>query len=106
MSGILVLLTLLAQPATLEEEPWEALRARIETSPQDVATFIERRTGCNHFWSEAGSRYAERERQIQGMLKELRCNDLPADERALRKMHRDKPDVARLLDETKDLMPW
>jgi hypothetical protein len=96
----------LARGGTPDEETWESLRARIETSPQEVATFIERRTGCNHFWGEVGSGNAEREQQIGDALGELRCAELEADEDALRDAHHDEPEVLKLLDDTKDLLPW
>ena len=102
----LSLALLAAQPAILEEEPWDALRVRIESGPLDVATFIERRAGCNHFSAEAGSVSPERQQQVNSLLKKLRCEDIETDELALRRAHHDKPDVQRLLDDTKDLMPW
>ena len=107
MQGALLLVALLtAQAAELVEDDWDRLRPRIELAPQDVAKFIERRAGCNHFGGEVGSGDRGREKQVQDMLKKLRCSQLEMDERALRKVYSDKPDVLKLLDDTVDLMPW
>ena len=93
-------------PPAADDERWEQLKDRIESAPVDVATFIERRTGCNHFDGEVGSEYPERERMIQDERKKLRCDEIGADERALRKEHRRSPEVLLLLDDTKHLLPW
>lgn len=85
---------------------WPTLFRRIEAAPPPVAAFIERRSGCNHFWGEAGSGFAPRERQVQARLRELRCNRLEPDERALRKRFRKQPEVLRLLRDTRDIGPW
>lgn len=100
---IAALLLLTASTAELE---WDALRQRIERAPPPVSAFIERRAGCNHFWGEAGSSYPEREARIQATLKELRCDRLQADERALRQRYRRQPKVVRLLIETREIGPW
>jgi hypothetical protein len=84
---------------------FSALRIRIESAPQGVATFIERRTGCQHFWGEVSGN-PERDAQVHEALEELRCDDIEADERTLRKAHQGKPEVLKLLDDTTDLMPW
>jgi hypothetical protein len=107
MNGVIVLSAVaLGLGVTPEDESWGTLRARIEVSPQDVAAFIERRAGCNHFWGEVGSDNPDREQQIQDTLREMRCWDLETDERALRKAHHYKAEVVKLLDDTADLMPW
>lgn len=56
---------LAARPTPAEDEAWDHLKTRIELAPQEVATFIERRTGCNHFDGEAGSDYPERENRFR-----------------------------------------
>jgi len=103
---LIILTTALLLATLADDDAWDKLRTRIESAPQEVATFIERRTGCNHFDGEAGSDYPERERQIQNVRRELRCDEIDVDERALRVTHRDKSEVLQLLDDTKDLMPW
>ena len=85
---------------------WEQLRARIETAPQDVATFIERRTGCNHWDGEVNGTGDGRDKMVQNERKKLRCDEMDRDERMLRKEHRKSPAVLKLLDDTKELPPW
>lgn len=107
MQGAFLLVALLAtQAAELVEDDWDRLRARIELAPQDVATFIERRAGCNHFGGEVGSGDTERAQQVDAMLTELRCNAIETDERDLRAAHQHEPEVLKILDETLDLLPW
>ena len=103
---IIVASLLLAQPSAAEDEAWQVLKARIESAPQDIATFIERRTGCNHFDGEAGSGYAEREKQVQAARTELRCDDIETDTRALEDKYGKQPALLQLLEETEDLLPW
>jgi len=95
-----------ATQITADGAAWEQLKARIEVAPRDVATFIERRTGCNYLAGEVGSDFAERERWLEGQQKKLRCDEIGANEQALEKKYRKNPDVAQLLQDTKDLLPW
>jgi hypothetical protein len=81
------------------------LRARIDRSPHDVATFIDRRIGCNHWGGEGNTEYPERERQVRHALAALRCDRIDGDERALRMKYRRKPQVLELLSETESLLP-
>ena len=104
MIASLMFLLLLQMPA--EDEAWQKLKSRIELAPQDVATFIERRTGCNHFEGEVGGEYPEREAQLQSVLGELRCNDLEADARRLARKYKAQPRIVQLLAETEELMLW
>jgi hypothetical protein len=89
-----------------DDEAWLRLKDRIESARQPVATFIERRTGCNHWDGEVGSSEPAREEQVQQARKELRCDKIDADERALRMKYQIRSDVLRLLDDTRDLEPW
>lgn len=81
---------------------WDALRARIETSPPDVATFIERRAGCNHFYGEEPYDH-QRAEEIKRALRELRCASVDSDERDLRRKHRRQPVILQLLSDTRDI---
>lgn len=103
---MLVAILLFAAQTLQDDDGWEHLRARIELAPQDVATFIERRTGCNHFEVEVGSGYPGRERMIQDERKKLRCDEIDADGQVLLKKYGKQPDVSQLLEDTKDLLPW
>lgn len=102
---MITVLVLLVAQTTPRDEHWEQLKTRIQLAPHDVATFIERRTGCNHFNGEVGSSYPERERMVQDERKRLRCDQIEVDEQALRKKHRGKPAVVRLLKQTEHLLP-
>ena len=102
---MLALLVLLAAQTTPNDEHWEQLKTRIRLAPHDVATFIERRTGCNHFDGEVGSGYPERERKVQDERKRLRCDQIEVDGQSLRKKYRDKSAVLRPLKQTEHLLP-
>jgi hypothetical protein len=96
---------LMAASPTADGNRWSQLQTAIEAAPKDLATFIERRTACNHWDGEVGSGYVGRERQIQNERKKLRCDNVEADERALRKEYRHSPALLKLLDETEDMPP-
>ena len=93
------------QQESLTEESWEKLKVRIESAPQDVATFIKRRAGCNHFGGETGSGDPEREQQVPEDVTKLRCNEVEADERSLQRAYREQPKVLDLLKETRGGVP-
>jgi hypothetical protein len=96
---------MLAVVSGVEPSAGDDLRARIDRSPQDVATFIDRRIGCNHWGGEGGTEYPERERQVRHALAALRCDRIDQDDRALRMKYRRKPQVLELLRETESLLP-
>jgi hypothetical protein len=96
----------LAALAPANDEQWLQLKARIEAAPQDVATFIERRTGCNYWYGEVTGRGDGRDQSIRKQLRKLRCDTIGRDERALRKRHARSPAVLKLLNETTELDPW
>jgi hypothetical protein len=93
------------QPGEGEDEAWQALRIRIESAPQEVATFIERRAGCNHFLGE-DAYDRERATEIRNALRELRCDRIARDERALRQTYGAQPVILRLLTDTETLNGW
>ena len=100
---LFALLTLLAAPTAVDE--WDALRTRVEKAPREVALFIERRAGCNHFLGE--ERYDRHRRaQIEKALRELKCGRIARDERALRRTYRQEASVLQLLTDTADLLAW
>jgi hypothetical protein len=103
---ILALAAILMHPTGIGDEAWEHLRAQIELAPQAVATFIERRTGCNHWDGEAGSSYSEREEQVQSERRKLRCDHIQSDAHRLEHRYRGRPEILRLLHDTADLDPW
>jgi len=103
---ILALAFMLMQQSALDDESWERLKARIELAPQEVATFIERRTGCNHWNGETGGGFREREEQVQSERRKLRCDYIVSDTQRLRRKYRRRADVLKLIADTADLEPW
>jgi ABC-type amino acid transport substrate-binding protein len=66
--------------------------------PADIRQFIARREACNHWAGEEGYD-ATRRRQIERALRENRCDQLPADETALRDHYKGAPDMLAILDQ-------
>jgi len=97
---------LLAVPSAADDARWEQLHERIEAAPQPVATFIERRAGCNYWDGEVNGTGDGRDQTIQRERKKLHCDDIGRDERLLRKKNRKSPAVLKLLDDTRELGPW
>jgi hypothetical protein len=97
---------LVAVPSAADHARWEQFHDRIEAAPQPVATFIERRVGCNYWDGEVSGAGDGRDRTIQRERQKLHCDDIERDERQLRKKHRKSPAVLKLLDDTRELGPW
>lgn len=76
--------------------------ARFGPLPRDVAAFIDRRIGCNHFSGEFNGDRSERDREVTRTLRELRCDRLEADEARLARRHAKTPAVQKALTETRD----
>ena len=106
MVVIFALALILMQQPPAEDESWERLRQRIELAPQDVATFIERRTGCHHWDGEVGGGDRDREQQVQSERRKLGCDHIGSDTQALQAKYQRRPDVLQLISETADLEPW
>ena len=103
---MLAAILFLAAQTPADDDGWEKLRARVETAPQDVATFIQRRTACNHWDGEVNGTGDGRDKMVQKERKKLRCDEVDRDEEMLRKVHRKSPALLKLLDDTKNLPPW
>ncbi len=101
------MLALLAAALTppLADAVWQALRDRIESAPPQIAAFIERRAGCNHFLGEEPYDRARRA-EIEAALKELSCDRIDEDERSLRAAHSGRPAILELLTDTADITGW
>jgi len=76
--------------------------ARFGPLPREIARFIERRTGCNHFAGEFNGDRSERDREVTRAMRELRCDRLETDETRLRRRHAAKPEVQRALTASRD----
>ncbi len=65
-------------------------------APRDVARYIDRRDGCNHWAGEEGYDAARRA-EINKAIDDLRCTALDRDGRVLRRRYRHNPAVLRAL---------
>lgn len=89
LAGIIVLMSFSASVAA--------------TTPHDVARYIERREGCNHWSGEEGydaARRAEINRNIQA----LGCTHLDNDERVLVHRYRHHAAIVRLIHAAHDAL--
>lgn len=87
------------------EDDQEIFRTRVESAPQKVANFIERRANCNHF---AGEEPYDPERAafLKKTIRELKCGRISRDERRLARAYRDRPEIVQLLKDSEDLLGW
>ena len=72
--------------------------------PRDVADYVNRRLGCNH-WADEDGYDAERRAQIGRAVAKLRCGSLDLDERALRYRYRHNPEVLRQIEKRRVSYP-
>jgi hypothetical protein len=70
--------------------------------PKDVAALIDRIVECNH-WSGEEPYDAERRKEIQDALADLKCDRLAADEARALKRHANNPTAIRAIKEAKEL---
>jgi hypothetical protein len=70
--------------------------------PKDVAALVERIVECNH-WSGEEPYDAERRKEIQDAMADLKCDRLAADEAKALKRHANNPKAIRALKEAKEL---
>lgn len=80
----------------------QTLRDRVNAQPRRVIAFVERRADCNH-WGGEEPYDAERRREIEKNVRDLRCLTVDRDERRLRKRYRNVAAVLGILDETAEL---
>lgn len=72
------------------------LSCALAATPRDVARYIDRRQGCNHWAGEEGYDAARRA-EINKAIDDLRCTALDRDGRVLRQRYRHNPAVLRAL---------
>jgi hypothetical protein len=72
------------------------LSCALAAAPRDVARYIDRRQGCNHWAGEEGYDAARRA-EINKAIDDLRCTALDRDGRVLRQHYRHNPAVLRAL---------
>jgi hypothetical protein len=68
----------------------------VAATPRDVARYIERREGCNHWAGEEGYDAARRA-EINKVIADLKCTALGRDEKILRHRYRHNPVTLRAL---------
>lgn len=94
----LTTLIAVAQPAGAEMQAIDRLKSG---QPPDIASFIDRQVGCQH-WSGEEAYDAERATDIKKALRELKCQALARDERRLRTRYAKSPNALRALDQAHD----
>ena len=72
--------------------------------PSDVASYVDRREGCNHWAGEEGYDAARRA-EINKAIDDLRCTALNRDEKALRHRYRHNPAVLDEIKKARDANP-
>ena len=69
--------------------------------PPDVAAYVGRRAGCNH-WSGEDAYDKARGREIASAMKRLKCVRIESDAKRLRHRYARSPRVLRAIDEARD----
>jgi hypothetical protein len=72
-------------------------------APPDIAAYVERRKGCNHFGGEEAYDKARRD-QINQAVSKLNCPALDADEKALLRRYRSTPAFLKQISAAKDAL--
>jgi len=72
-------------------------------TPPDIAAYVERRKGCNHFGGEEGYDKARAD-EINRAAAKLNCNGLDADEKALLRRYRHAPAQLQEIRAAKDAL--
>lgn len=95
-------LLLMAAAAMASATPVEAhVRRELHAAPWPVRAFLIRRAGCNHWGGEEGYD-AERAAQIAKAARELRCRQIEAEERQIKRHYAKSRRVRWLLATTRD----
>ena len=83
----------------------DELKIRVGAAPRPVREFIIRRAECNHFMGEEAYDRA-RARELQKAVRKLRCGELSADEKRIRRRFATQQMIGELLKCTKDMVGW
>jgi hypothetical protein len=75
------------------------IEPRMKAAPKPFLAFAKRRAGCDHFAGEEPYDKA-RAQEIAKAERELRCDRIEADERAIRRTYAKRRDLIELLDAT------
>ncbi len=77
--------------------------AQAAWTPPDIAAYVERRKGCNHFGGEEPYDKA-RAAQINRAVAKLDCRALEADEKALLRRYRSTPAFLKQIRAARDAL--
>lgn len=99
---MLVLLLAALQTIDGRDDAADAMRARIESAPQEVSTFIERRATCGDIQRDPNRDPALAEK----LTVQLRCDMVVQDGKTLYHAYRTKPIVLQLLKDTESMPGW
>ena len=94
---------LLLMAATMASAtPTEAqVQRELKSAPHAIRDFLERRAGCNH-WAGEEPYDAERAAYIAKAVRELRCRQIEADEKLIKRRYAKSRCVLWLLKTTRD----
>lgn len=79
----------------------QRVQRELKAVPIAVRDFLERRAGCNHWGGEEGYD-AERAAQIAAAARKLRCRQIEADEKRIKRRYAKSRRVRWLLATTRD----
>jgi hypothetical protein len=94
---ILATASFLALKATAADEN-DPINALTKDQPPEVAAFIVRFVGCQH-WAGEEPYDKERAKEIETALKELNCERIKEEEKILRSRYARSPRVLKALDD-------
>ena len=94
----------MARPATVLAMMISLSSVVAVAAPRDVANYVDRREGCNHWAGEEGYDAARRA-EINKAIADLRCTALDRDEGILRHRYRHNPAVLRHIRKARDTYP-
>ncbi|WP_298190676.1 hypothetical protein [Novosphingobium sp.] len=96
------MLLLIAAATMMTADPTEVrVRRELHAAPRPVRTFLVRRAGCNHWGGEEGYD-VERAAQIADAARKLRCRQIEADEKRIKRKYAKSRRVRWLLATTRD----
>lgn len=98
--SLAVALLIMQTVQAIEPQDPADIEAMKKGKPKDVASFISRSFGCWHFGGEEAYD-AERAKELQAAVEQLKCNRLAEDEAKLRHKYRNNPDILKAIDNAK-----
>ena len=96
--ALLVMVCVTAFPVSAQPE----LQALQRGQPREVARYLERAAGCNH-WAGEEAYDANRKAEIDKAISDLRCTSLERDEKRLHHRYAGAPKILHALKMVHDL---